>query len=183
MDSGWPVDIPRAQVHVNLGRRRHRVVTLPSGLLLFVCLFLPAVKGCGHQPVYAFEMPYFWHPYLYGGVLAIAALASTHRALARATIAVRTLAVVVFVGSLLMTAMSPGFGTVLFGIAAVQLAVIGLRGVSEKRIAASGIVVASLSLLWFGLWSGSSDAMIGVYLSFIASIFLLAGSLKWLSEI
>jgi hypothetical protein len=33
------------------------------------------------------------------------------------------------------------------------------------------------------LWAGSAGAMVGVYLSLAASIFLLAGSLLWLSEL
>lgn len=183
MESGWPVDFPRAQVHLELGRRRHRRTSIPAGVLLLLCLFLPAVRGCGEQPVYPLEVPYFWHPYLYGGVLAYAAMASTNRSLRIATFAVRTLTWVVFAGGVLMTATSFAFGIVLLGIGLVLLGVIGTKGVSEKRIAVTGIAVSVMSLLWFGLWSGSSDALVGVYMSLVASIFLLAGSLRWLSEI
>ncbi len=78
---------------------------------------------------------------------------------------------------------SGAVGAVLTTVAAVQLAIIGVSGTSEKRLAGSGIVVSVLSLLWFGLWSGSSGALVGIYVSLVASIFLLAGSLHWLSEI
>jgi hypothetical protein len=158
-------------------------MSIPAGLLLFGCLFLPAVKGCGDQPVYPLEVPYLWHPYVYGAVIAYAAFASTQRSLRRATLALRSLAWLVFCGSVILTATSFVFGIVLLGIGAILLAVIGTRGVSEKRIAITGIVVSVMSLLWFGLWCGSSDALIGVYMSLGASIFLLAGSLQWLSEI
>lgn len=158
-------------------------MSIPAGALLFVCLFLPAVKGCGDQPVYPLEVPYFWHPYLYGAVIAYAAFASTHRSLRRATLTIRSLTWAVFAGSVLLTATSFAFGIVLLGISVILLAVIGTKGVSEKRIAVAGIVVSVMSLLWFGLWSGSSDALLGVYVSLAASIFLLAGSLHWLSEI
>lgn len=184
MDSaGWPVDLPRAEVHVELGRRRHRKLTVPAGVLLFLCLFLPAVKGCNSEPVYAIEMPYFWHPYLYGAVLAGAALAATQRALVRAVLAVRVLALIELVGSVFMILVSGGLGVIMTAIAAVQLAIIGVRGTSEKRLAGSGIVISVVSMLWFGLWSGSAGALVGIYVSLVGSIFLLAGSLHWLSEI
>ena len=158
-------------------------MSIPAGALLFACLFLPAVKGCGDQPVYPLEVPYFWHPYLFGAAIAYAAFASTHRSLRRATLVLRSLTWIVFAASVVLTATSFAFGVVLLGIAVVLLGVIGTKGVSEKRIAVAGIAVSVMSLLWFGLWSGSSDAMIGVYASLAASIFLLAGSLQWLSEI
>ena len=158
-------------------------MTVPAGVLLLVCMFLPAVKGCGPEPVYPLELPYFWHPYVYGAVLAFAALATTERALRHVTLAMRVLGGGILLASIVLTVTAFEFGIVLLGIAAVLLGVIGTKGVSERRIAGTGIVVSVMSLLWFGLWSGSADALVGVYVSLAASIFLLAGSLFWLSEI
>jgi hypothetical protein len=157
-------------------------MTLPAGLLLFVCLFLPAVDGCG-QAVYPIETPYFWHPYVYGGAVALAALAATVRGLRVAALGLRVLAWIAVAGGALMTTFSVGFGIIETVLGAVLLAIIGTRGASEKRVALTGIVISVLSLLWFGLWAGSAGALIGVYVSLGASIFLLAGSLLWLSEI
>ncbi len=183
VESGWPIDFPRAEVHVEVGHRRHRRTSIPACGILFLCMFLPAVEGCGDQPVYPLDVPYFWHPYLYGAVLGYAALSTTHRHLRRATFAIRSLAWGLLAASVLLTVTSFAFGVVLLGISVILLAVIGTRGVSEKRIAVTGIAVSVMSLLWFGLWSGSPDALIGVYASLAASICLLAGSLQWLSEI
>ncbi len=182
MDSaGWPVDAPRAYV-LEVGPRRHRRMTLPSGLLLFVCMFLPAVKECGAS-VYPTEMPVFWHPYVYGLALAIASCAMTVGAVRRAVTMMRVVAGLAIAGGAATLFASTGLGTVLLVLGGVLLAMIGVRGASERRIASTGIVVSVMCLLWFGLWAGSAGAMIGVYVSLAASIFLLAGSLLWLSEI
>lgn len=182
MDPGWPVDLPRVTQHVEVGRRRHRRLTIPGGALLLVCMFLPAVRGCG-EPVYPIETPWFWHPYLYGGALAAAALVTTVRGVRVATAGLRILAWLAVVGGAVMTTLSAGFGIVETALGVILLSIIGTKGFSEKRIAITGIVMAVLSVLWFGLWASSAGALIGVYLSLGAAIFLLAGSLLWLSEI
>jgi len=179
--AGWPVDVPRARV-LEVGRRRHRRITAPSGLLLFACMFLPAVKSCGTS-VYPTEMPYFWHPYVYGLALGIASFALTAHSVRLAVRTIRALAYVAIAGGATILLLSTGLGVIELGLGAILLAAIGVRGHAERRLAITGIVLSALCLLWFGLWAGSKDALVGVYLSLGASIFLLAGSLLWLSEI
>lgn len=182
MESGWPVELPRARAIARVGPRRHRRLTMPSGALLFLCMFLPAVKGCS-EPVYPLEAPVFWHPYIYGAVLAVAATATTMRGVQVATIALRVLAYLCIAAGLVLVMEWPEYGIVELLLGAILLGTIGVRGVTEKRVAITGIVVSVCSLLWFGLWSASKDALIGVYISLGAAIFLLTGSLFWLSEI
>lgn len=183
MDSaGWPIDLPRGRVDLEVGRRRHRRLTGPSGLLLFVCLFLPAVKQCG-TAVYPVEMPYVWHPYVYGLALAVATLGITSRWIRVSATMLRVLAYLTLAGGGVLLAASTGFAGAWLALGLVLLATIGLRGHSERRIAATGIVISVSSLLWFGLWAGTASALVGVYVALAASIFLLAGSLLWLSEI
>lgn len=182
MDSaGWPVDVPRRHV-LEVGTRRHRRITAPSGMLLFACMFLPAVRSCGTS-VYPTDMPYFWHPYIYGLALAVASFALTAHSVRLAVRTLRVLACVAIAGGAGLLLLSTGLGAIEIGLGAVLLGAIGLRGHAERRLAITGIVISAMCLLWFGLWAGSKDALVGVYLSLGASIFLLTGSLLWLSEI
>ena len=175
------VDLPRARVELELGQRRHRRVTGPAGLLLFVCLFLPAVKGCS-EPVYPVAMPMFWHPYLYGLVLALGTATATVRSLRHTVVALRILAWLTIVGgALLVVVVGPlGIAELLLGCA--LLGVIGRSGCSERRAALTAVGVGALSLLWFGLWGATPDALVGVYVSALASVGLVVGGLVWLGE-
>jgi hypothetical protein len=184
MDSaGWPVDLPRARV-LEIGHRRHRRLTAPSGVVLFVCMFLPAMKSCGSAAVYPTELPFYCHPYVYGLALAIASLAVTERAVRRAVVMMRVVAWSAVAGGIATIVQSRGLGgAALIALGGALVAVIGVRGAFERRIAITGIVVSVLCILWFGLWAGSGGALVGIYLSLAASIFLLAGCLLWLSEL
>lgn len=175
------MDLPRPRVELELGRRRHRRITGISGLMLFACLFLPAVKGCS-EPVYPVTMPMFWHPYLYGLVLGLGASTVTVRGLHRIVIALRVVAWLTIAGASVLATFAGAIAFVELIIGAIMLAAIGRRGTSERRVAATAIAVGALSLLWFGLWAATPDAMIGVYVSAIASTGVLVGGLVWLGE-
>jgi hypothetical protein len=175
------VDLPRPRVELELGRRRHRRITGPSGLLLFVCLFLPALKGC-NETVYPMTMPMFWHPYLYGLVLALGTVTRAVRHLHHTVTALRILAWLTIVGSALMIAFAGAVALVELVVGVLMLGAIGKRGCSERRVALTAIGIGALSLVWFGLWVATPDAMIGVYLSTLASGGLLLGGLVWLAE-
>jgi hypothetical protein len=175
------VDLPRRRVELELGKRRHRRITGPSGVILFICLFLPAVKGCS-EPVYPIAMPALIHPYVFGLVLAIGAASFTIRGMCATIRALRVLAWLTIAGSCLLAVLVPAIAIVELLLGFALLAAIGRHGYSERRVAITTILVGGLSLVWFGLWALSPDALVGVYLSTLGSAGLMVGGLVWLSE-
>ena len=175
------VDLPRPRIELELGQRRHRRITAPAGVLLFVCLFLPALRGC-HETVYPVAMPMFWHPYLFGLVIAFGAARASVRHLHYTVTALRVFAWLTVIGSAFLIAVAGGAALAELIVGALLLAAIGRRGCSERRVAIATLGMGALSLLWFGLWVASPDAMVGVYLSAAASGGLLVGGLVWLVE-
>ena len=181
MAHGSAVDLPRQRVELELGRRRHRRIVGPSGLLLFVCLFLPAVKGC-NESVTPISMPELIHPYLFGLVVAVGAASLTIRGLRTTIRALRAFAWLTIVGACVLAVMVPGLALVELLLGFGLLAAIGRRGYSEKRAALATFVGGIVSLLWFSGWALSPDALVGVYLSTLGSAGLMVGGLVWLSE-
>jgi hypothetical protein len=179
---GTAVDVPLRIVRPEIGRRRHRPLTGTAGVLLFVCMFLPAVKGCS-EPVVPLDTPPFWVPYLYGFVFAAVALARTPLGFAVAAIALRVLAWLVIVGGTAMLVIAPPIGIIELALGLVLLAVIGWHGSSERRLALSAIAIGATSSAWFLFWCITPGALVGVLLSFASACGLLVGGLVWLAEI
>ena len=83
-------DIPRDVVHFapELLAEKHVMpawlsgVSALSGFLLAICVFLPAVEAC-NKPVYPFEMPAVWAPYVLGLLTALVMLVRHPRGLGR----------------------------------------------------------------------------------------------------
>lgn len=81
-------------------RRRYRLIAVPSGALLFLCMFLPFVQVCDRAVTVA-EAPLAWLPHLVGLACAIAALvnAPVRRAAWRAARARAVMTIVVAAGA------------------------------------------------------------------------------------
>jgi hypothetical protein len=176
------VDPPNRFVAPVSRTRRHRSLTGLSGILLFTCVFLPAVKGCTH-PVMPYEFPPFLPPYLYGLVFAVIAMTPSPRGVLCGVLALRVLATLVVTGSVVLFVVVPPVGALELLIGTVLFAIIGLSGTTEERVAGTGLTVGLIATLWFGFWSLTPDALLGVYLSLASSIGLFIGSLMWLREL
>ncbi len=159
--------------------RRYRSLTGMSGILLFACMFLPAIMGC-NQPVMPYELPPLLPPYVYGLVFALLAMSLSSGGLAFGVAALRVMAVLVVAASVVLVIVVPAVGALELMIGAVLLAIVGLSGATEARIAGTGIAVGLISMIWFGFWSVTPDALLGVYLSLASSVGLFVGSLAWL---
>ena len=182
MGARTAVEPPRAfYADASLQRRKHRPVTGTAGILLFVCMFLPAVRGC-NSSIAPVEVPPFWAPYLYGLVFAIAALARTQRGLLVGAIMMRVLAWFVVMSGLALATIAPAIGFFELIAGCVLAIAIGVTGASERRLATTALVIATMSTLWFGWWCTTDDALAGVYLSFMSSVGLWVGGLSWLVE-
>lgn len=162
-------------------RRRHRPITGLSGLLLFACMFLPAVKGC-HSPVYPVEMPMFLPPYLYGLVFAIFATAVSVRALRNCMVALRVITYLTLLVSIVMVVGLPPVGIVQLVVMSIVLAAMGTSGYEERRAAITTIVIGAICVVWFMVWATTPDALIGVYLSLVGSSGLVLGGLVWVAD-
>ena len=164
------------------GVRRHRLLTGTSGVLLFACMFLPAVKGCS-SPIVPLELPPFVPPYLFGLVFAWLALSRTRRALAAGSFVLRMVALGVVLAGIALVLIAPTVGIIEVAVGLVLVATIGGRRGSERRIAVSGVVIGAVCTVWFGLWSVTPEALLGVYLSLASSVGLLLGSTMWVAEL
>jgi hypothetical protein len=183
MGVGTAVELPRALSNENLplARRRHRPFTGTAGILLFVCMFLPAVRGCSGtiSPV---EVPPFWAPYLYGLAFAVVALARSQRGLVAAAVMMRVLAWFVMMCGLALATIAPAVGFLELLAGGVLAVAIGVTGASERRLATTALVIATMSMMWFGWWCTLDDALTGVYLAFASSVGLWVGGLAWAVE-
>jgi hypothetical protein len=172
------VELPPRTVELELGRRWHRKITGPSGLLLVLAMFVAATHADRELPVL---FPLAWPPYVYGLLFALAAAAHTRRGLVRAFDALRIVNVVLLSLSCLCAFVFAPIGLLFVIPPGLCYAALGWRARSERRAALCAIGVGMLCTLAFGALI-DSFAGIGMYLAEAASIGLLVGGLVWMYE-
>lgn len=175
------VEPPLVRIAPGTRIRRHRRVTALSGILLFACLFLPAVDACG--PVMPYQLPPVVPPYVLGLVFALIAIAQTDHGLRRGIVALRAVSAITAAAGVVVMPVVPEIGIPELILGVGLLLVIGLWRTSERRVAAATIAAATVSALWFGLWCFDDGALIGVYLSMVSSAGLLLGAVMWRGEL
>ena len=177
------VDLPASRILPVSATRRHRSVLGTAGILLFICMFMPAMRGCSNSPVIPLDVPPFLPPYLFGLVFAAIALTRSSHGLITGVIAVRFLATLVSFAGFVVFLVAPSVGIVELTVGLVLLTAIGIGGVSELRLAATATLIGALCVTWFGLWTASVDALYGVHLSLVSSMGLLVGGALWVVEV
>jgi hypothetical protein len=71
-----PGTTPLSRAEAPQQHRHHRWLTLPSGWVLLLCLFLPSLKLCDRgEPIVMAMLPPVWPVYLVGLMVALAASA------------------------------------------------------------------------------------------------------------
>ena len=175
------VEPPLVRIAPGSRIRRHRRVTALSGILLFACMFLPAIDACG--PVLPYELPPVVPPYVLGLVFALIAIAQTERGLRCGIVALRAVSVITVAAGVAVMPIVPEIGIPEAVLGVALLGVIGPWRTSEPRVAAAALVVGAVSALWFGLWCLDDGALIGVYLSVASSAGLLLGAVMWRGEL
>lgn len=175
------VEPPLVRIAPGTRVRRHRRVTALSGILLFSCLFLPAVDACG--PVLPYELPPVAPPYVLGLVFALIAIAQTDRGLRGGILALRAVAAIAAAAGVVVIPVVPEIGVPELAVGVVLLLVVGLWRTTEPRVAAAALLVGAVSALWFGLWCLDDGALIGVYLSLASSVGLVLGAVLWRREL
>ncbi len=163
--------------------RRHRPLTGTAGVLLFLCMFMPALKGCGDSTVVPLELPPFLPPYLYGLVFAFAALARSQRGVMASVVALRVMATLVTCAGFVVFLIAPEVGIVELFLGIVLVAAVGGRGYAEQRVALTALIMGAVCTLWFSMWSFTEGALLGVHLSLLSSISLLVGAAVWYVEL
>ena len=136
------VEPPLVRIAPGTRIRRHRRVTALSGILLFACMFLPAIDACG--PVMPYQLPPVVPPYALGLVFALIAIAQTERGLGRGIIALRAVSVITAAAGVVVMPVVPEIGIPELVLGVGLLGVIGLWRTSESRVAAAAIAAAAV---------------------------------------
>jgi hypothetical protein len=175
------VETPLVRIAPGTRIRRYRRVTAVSGVVLFVCMFMPAVDACG--PVSPYQVPPVLPPYIYGLVFALIALSQTPRALRSAAVALRAISIAVAILGGFVMLIVPEIGVLELGFGATVLLLVGVSRTTEPRMAVGAIAVAAVASLWFTVWCFDRTAMFGVYASLASSLGLLVGAVLWRREV
>ena len=160
-------------------RYRHRPVLGASGIVMFVCLFLPAMRTCDHPDYPLDHFPYFTAPYFLGLAIATFAFVVGPRTLALAFAVTRALLAAVLVGALSMVVEAPVFAIFEVCIALGFIAIVGVRRRDEHALSIFAVALGAAETCWFLMVAAPPDGMIGGQLALVAGIGTMLGGMLW----
>lgn len=169
-------------------RRRHRWLTVPSGWLLFVCVFVPSMRVCEGGEAFPMALvPPAWPPYVAGLLVALAANA-TRDTLTRRGMMLFSLVRVSVLGCGVMVLLPSVDGGTAFEAAAIIVAgalyvAIPWPRPTELRVALYALLAAGLAAAWGLALALARLAVWGAELTAIAACALTVGSLWWVLEV
>lgn len=168
-------------------QRRHLWLTVPSGYVLLICLFLPALKLCDSGEAFPPVMiPFVWPPYLVGVVVALAAAAherGDRGSGASLFMLIRITAFCVGASTLFeMIDHQLGAEGLIVIVLAVLVFMATWRPLTERAVAANSAVAAAGSFAFTLAVALERLAVWGAYVGVIAAGVLLAGTLAWCLE-
>jgi hypothetical protein len=181
----WAMVPSKQDTSSSLRKPRVPRLSIPGGLLLALCLFLPAVKGC-EKPVYPYEVPAVYGPYLFGLLVAVfawAAAGQRARLAGLVTWAAGSIAAAAEGYFLIRELLHPDYDFKFFGGPAVVVwaalaaaLVLSVRRREDPqqwrlRLLWSG---GGLCLIFFSYWTLAEKTYYGMWLSVVASWLLIA---------
>jgi hypothetical protein len=174
-----------ADLDAPVAARRQRFLALPTGVVLALCVFLPAVRVCG-TPTYPISMPPFWSPYLLGVAVAVLGGARTMRGLrgglATADVVMALTAIGWGVAACFGGAQGVGVALVIAAVAAAYFKLARWGG-REQRAAHVTIAIGALCTPWFALLAFDPEAMFGSWISLGAALAAIIAGLEWRREL
>lgn len=163
---------------IRVGRRVHRLITVPAGAVVVACVFLPFVTDCDHTVTRPADHPILWPWFGLAALIAIGAVVP-RRAWARAFALIVELA---WYGTALVwiAATGDGLGALLGALAiAAMVAVRAAVRDAEARLASEAVLVA---VVCGGVFSAAAlflDGRVGAELAMIGEGWLLIGAIVW----
>ena len=173
-----PIDAPAPQ----LSRRRHHVLTLPSSVLVVICMFLPTLEVCG-DPVMPAQFPPFYSPYVIAALVFAATLVRPWR-LFGIGLALRIVMGLTAVGwTVPIMVELDSFAVVPFLLSGGALAIVLVPARTHELAVARCATTGALgSTIWFVALATDAYALWGAYVAVFAGVLFTLGCSWWWFE-
>ncbi len=164
-----------------------RTFTAIPSVVLIICLFLPALRVCGH-PEAPITFPPCYAAYL-GGIGTLILAFARQRRLVKIGAAIPPVLGVVTLGGIGALALHdvPALAvfsaciTLWFAIAIIRAFTRGLP--NERVLASIAITQGAVSAIWGAVLAFDHEAMWGAQITLIAALAIVVSGLAWLGEI
>jgi len=168
-------------------QRRHRWLTMPSGWLLLVCLFLPSLRFCHGGDAFPMAVfPFAWPPFLVGMFVALAAgpRPEAVTGYGAALFLVIRVSAVGLAGSVLLAMLDAQIAAE--GVLAIAISIAAFavtwRRPTEVAVAGISVLAAGGSFAFTLALAHARLAVWGAHVAAAAAGALVLGALWWLGE-